>query len=239
MEFLRLFTAVRPPEGTLDLIEKRQRALRQAIGSDAVRWVQRANMHITLHFLGDTPAARLGDLREALSAGVARSVRRQRAKEGADTGWSVPLWIGDIGAFPGAKRPRVIWIGVRDESGALATLQRMLREELSQRGFQSDPRPFRPHLTLGYTRKRTEPEAVRNLTQALVAAAEPAPRLEARPGTDTRSPDAASSGVRFSATQIVLVRSVLSPSGAVYEEIQSVSIAPASSSTSAGDSARE
>lgn len=50
--------------------------------------------------------------------------------------------------FPDSKRPRVLWVGLKDEEGTLQTLQAVLEKALESAGFPADPRPFSAHLTL-------------------------------------------------------------------------------------------
>ena len=124
MEFFRLFTAVHPPSPTLAAIEEIQDKLREQIDTGSVRWIGRGNMHVTLQFLGDTPEERVQDVIDAMTGGVSQTVEQPE----------IDLTVGGVGAFPSAQRPRVVWIGVRDVSGELGSLQRAvgrsLREEV-------------------------------------------------------------------------------------------------------------
>ena len=48
------------------------------------------------------------------------------------------------------RRPRVIWVAVRDLSGSsLARLQVAVEQKVSPLGFPTEDRGFSPHLTLG------------------------------------------------------------------------------------------
>jgi 2'-5' RNA ligase len=102
------------------------------------RWVRVDGLHITLRFLGATPDERQPDVGAALEAsavGVAP--------------FSVGLSGG--GSFPNPYRPRVLWIGIDEGATRLAELARRLDEQLVPRGWQSEGRPFAPHLTLART----------------------------------------------------------------------------------------
>jgi len=57
--------------------------------------------------------------------------------------------LAGAGAFPGADRPRVVWLGIVEGTSALASLAGALSDELAGRGWERDERPFRAHLTLG------------------------------------------------------------------------------------------
>jgi RNA 2',3'-cyclic 3'-phosphodiesterase len=198
-------------------------------------------MHITLQFLGDTPEDRVVDVIDAMSAGTeaARSSRpcpesiaSNRATTHTDPRVASPiaLTIGGFGAFPSAQNPRVVWAGVQDETGGIGALWRSVGRQLRNRGFTVDRRPFRPHLTLGYIRRGANSAAIRRISEAIrtAAGAESVNDATSVPGS-----------VGFLATEILLVRSVLSQSGAVYSEVHSISLMSASERTSPGESARE
>ena len=130
---MRLFIAVGFP------VEVRRSiaALGTELGRHGVpaRWVPYTDMHLTLKFLGDVPATRLGEVGAAM-AGVARV-----------TG-PLTLRFERVGAFPSPRRPRVIWIGL--ESGPrLRLLHDALDRRMTEFGVPRERRPFRPHVTLG------------------------------------------------------------------------------------------
>jgi RNA 2',3'-cyclic 3'-phosphodiesterase len=98
----------------------------------------------------------------------------------------VEAHLRGAGLFPERGAPRVLWIGV-DLPDAVGTLQRACEEAAAAAGFPAEERPFRPHLTLGRFRDRV-----------------PRPRL---PPLDLGP-------ARLD--RLVLFRSDLKPSGAVY-----------------------
>jgi 2'-5' RNA ligase len=52
-----------------------------------------------------------------------------------------------VGAFPSARRARVVWAGVEGRHDELASLARSVDRSL-EFGFPREERPFAPHLTL-------------------------------------------------------------------------------------------
>jgi 2'-5' RNA ligase len=105
---------------------------------DGVRWVPRANMHITLKFLG--PAVDSHRL-QRLAGGLRQLATKTAPFEVAAAG---------IGAFPGLEHPRAIWVGLRSvESGALAALAARLETVAAEHGFERDQRRWSGHLTIG------------------------------------------------------------------------------------------
>lgn len=102
-----------------------------------VKWVERANLHLTLKFIGDTPAARLDEV-----IAVAREAAAERAPE--------ELELRGVGCFPPRGAPRTIWLGVRGDSPELARLAQGLDRRLAEAGLaEPDRRPFAAHITLG------------------------------------------------------------------------------------------
>ena len=101
-----------------------------------VRWVETATTHITLHFFAELPVDRMGGVLDAVGAAMAREQ-------------PFTLRLDGLGSFPGGARARVLWIGLGEESAALAGLSAAVRAAVARCGFDVDPRPFRPHATIG------------------------------------------------------------------------------------------
>ncbi len=89
-----------------------------------------ASIHLTLAFIGDVEVARLPAL-----------VAVGRQLEGA----AFTLELDQIGAF---RRAKVAWIAASVLPPALMALQRSLVAALTQSGFDTEARPFAPHVTL-------------------------------------------------------------------------------------------
>ena len=58
------------------------------------------------------------------------------------------ITLADTGVFPKHGTPRVLWIGVQDESGKLAEFHTRLEEACANEGFAREERAFHPHLTI-------------------------------------------------------------------------------------------
>ena len=95
-----------------------------------VRWVGPETFHVTLQFLGET--SRLDEIRNAL-----QQVRRT----------AIPLNFRGTGFFPNSKSPRVFWVGIQSDE-TLQQLSDAILTALNPLGFQREPGPFTPHLTL-------------------------------------------------------------------------------------------
>lgn len=137
MRKIRTFIAVE----LSDAVRRRAGDLIERLQASGVRvnWVAPENMHITLKFLGDQTDDEVATVCRA----VLESVREQPPFEFECHG---------AGAFPNAKRPRTLWIGVRDGAESLRQLQRCVEEELAVAGYAREGRAFHPHLTLGRVR---------------------------------------------------------------------------------------
>jgi 2'-5' RNA ligase len=145
---LRAFVAVEIPQEVRAALEGVQELLRQR--SVRARWVRSAGMHLTLKFLGDTPADRIADIADAL-----------RAAAHGHTAFR--LTAAGIGVFPSIRRPRVVWAGLCGATAQLADLQRSLEDGLAALGFQPETRPFSGHLTIG---RFSEPAPAERLAEA-------------------------------------------------------------------------
>ncbi len=62
------------------------------------------------------------------------------------------LEVRDLGAFPSATRPRVLWAGIGAGATQTAALAVRLDAALGPLGFASESRPFSAHLTLARVR---------------------------------------------------------------------------------------
>jgi 2'-5' RNA ligase len=179
-EPLRLFIALPLPEPALAELAAVQRRLRNS--GHPVRWADPQGIHLTLQFLGPTDPALVQPLLEALSR-IAPA--------------PFPLHLGPLGAFPGLREPRIVWVGLAGDTAALSALQAAVAQATAPFGFVPEARPFHPHLTLGRTRPEARPEQRRRLGATLAAAAPPQP-------------------VRWMNAGPLLYASTLTPQGAVY-----------------------
>jgi 2'-5' RNA ligase len=156
---LRLFIALELPATQSEQLAAVQSQLKAT--QHGVKWVEPRGMHLTMQFLGDTPLARVGDLRAALS----------RAVHGVTP---FKLYVEGLGGFPDLKRPRVIWAGLGGDLDALFRLNRQLLNETGALGFEGDGKLIQPHLTLGRVREGADRNALLHLGQAVSATSLPA-----------------------------------------------------------------
>ena len=79
-----------------------------------VRWEGAEKFHITLKFLGDSEP----EVLQSLASNLRDSLRETR---------SFDLLYDALGCFPGASRPRVVWVGAH-ENPHIASLQQLVEE---------------------------------------------------------------------------------------------------------------
>ena len=112
----------------------------------------------------------------------------------------IALAAAGAGAFPTLRRPRVVWVGISQGMPELSALAGAVDRALEPLGFAREARAFSAHVTLGRVRS---PKALEPLSRAIQAA-------------ERRDLGA------WTGHEIVLYRSRLRPTGAVYEVLERV-----------------
>lgn len=153
---MRLFVALSLPAPVRAALIAAQERLR--LGGHPVRWTDQAGLHLTLQFLGEADPSIARALVACLTELPAAGLR---------------LELGEPGAFPTVRRPRVLWVGVGGDTAALMHLQALVVAATERLGFTSEPRAFTPHITIGRVRPDATPSALRSLGDAIACAAPP------------------------------------------------------------------
>jgi 2'-5' RNA ligase len=133
---VRLFFAIALPDGVRTALARLQ------TDDPNYRWVDAAQLHITLAFLGEQPESRLTDLQRIGEAAASASSKST-------------LKLSEPGSFGPRSAPRVLWIGVASDVPALMALQSKLSDGLRNGGFAVEERPFQAHITLARRRERS------------------------------------------------------------------------------------
>jgi 2'-5' RNA ligase len=181
---MRLFIALDLPAAIkAELVAVQQRL--QEAGARPLRWAKVEGLHLTLQFLGEQPSTLIDSLLAALAA----------LPPGDFT-----LRLEGVGAFPSRKSPRVLWIGLGGDLGALHALQQHVVASTTPLGIAAEARPYHPHLTLGRVPEDAERQQIVDIRVALGRVAPPAP-LAWRAGLP------------------ILYESVLTPEGARYRAL--------------------
>jgi 2'-5' RNA ligase len=189
---IRTFIAIELDESIKDELTRLQERLKCEALQGSLRWVRPVGIHLTLKFLGDVPADQIGEITRAL----------EKSCQGFAP---FSLSCGGLGCFPNLKRPRVVWVGVQEETGTLAQLQKAIEENVAPLGYPPEKRKFSPHLTLGRVQRRVSSGDLRRLGE-LVGASE----IGTLGQMEVRS--------------VNLMRSDLRPSGAMYTRLAEVEL---------------
>jgi len=100
-----------------------------------INWVPLNNMHITLHFFGETDENDIPAISSQL-------------KKAAGTICPFEIKIEEINIFGSSYKPRVIWMGI-ESNADLNLLAKNVSEQLAMIGYTPDRQNFVPHLTIG------------------------------------------------------------------------------------------
>ncbi|MCS7261151.1 MAG: RNA 2',3'-cyclic phosphodiesterase, partial [Anaerolineae bacterium] len=161
-----------------------QRDLAARMPPQSIRWVAPESLHVTLQFLGEVPAEKIAPIIEALRCVCT----------------DIPAFSFDLvslGVFPNPRRPRIVWVGVHEPQGVLATLHQKIGQALSPLGFPPEERAFTPHLTVGRAARHASPADLQKVGEQIA-------KLDV--GLIETVP----------VEHIVLMKSDLRPDGAVY-----------------------
>lgn len=193
MTTLRTFIAIELDAELRMNLGRLQDQLRRRVAPRSIRWVRPEGIHLTLKFLGDTPSARVSEVEAALVRAAA----------------GIPCFtvtMGGLGCFPNARRPRVVWVGLQEATGALARLRDAVEAEVSPLGFPTERRQFQPHLTLGRVQRRASTSEVREIGNAVMA-------------SPTGTVD------EMTVSSVSYIKSDLRPTGAVYTILSEAKLA--------------
>ncbi|MEJ2209777.1 MAG: RNA 2',3'-cyclic phosphodiesterase [Anaerolineae bacterium] len=154
----RTFIAIELDQELQETLARLQSLLRKKIESQCIRWVRPEGIHLTLKFLGDTSPEQVAQVKEALARAAA-------------TAAPFDFTVGGVGCFPNTRRPRVVWVGVHEPTGALKRLRDAVEEQVAPLGFPTEKRRFSPHLTLGRVHRRALRSEVQEVGEVVAASA--------------------------------------------------------------------
>jgi 2'-5' RNA ligase len=134
---MRAFIALTLPDEVRRSLAALQREL-AAAGAD-VKWVEPANLHVTLKFLGEVTDEQRRAVEQLLGDVV--------CGEAAFT-----LGLDRVGAFPSFSSPRVVWVGLGEGKERAVRIAERIEESYGSLGLPKEERPFAAHVTLGRVR---------------------------------------------------------------------------------------
>ena len=139
----------------------------------------------------------LGNVADERAGEVARAVTAAVAGHAP-----IALAARGLGAFPSLRRPRVVWAGLVAGVTPLRGVASALDGALVPLGFPPEARPFAAHVTLGRVRS---PKGIDRLASAITAGA-------------------ALDFGGWTASDVVLYRSHLRPTGSIYEPVARIAL---------------
>lgn len=177
----RVFIAIDVPDKLKAKVDSYIKFLISRSSDLRISWEKAEKLHLTLKFLGNTDEKLL-------------SVLEQKIGEVAESIESFNLKVSGNGIFPNVRNPRVLWLGIEEESGKLFELQNLVEKSCLELGFEADKREFKPHLTIA---------RIRDSQKALELA-----KLHLRSSFEEES---------FVVSEVTIYESLLLPNGSVYK----------------------
>jgi 2'-5' RNA ligase len=144
---LRLFIGIKIAacKGIIDVSNRLRRELRDS----KLAWVNPANFHITIKFLGDLEAYYINPI----------SLILEKLSNEYN---SFELEYDKTGFFGSVAEPRVIWYGFRNNS-TLLSLQHNIERSLNELGLEAENKKFNPHITLCRVKFLSEKQSFREI----------------------------------------------------------------------------
>ncbi|MHC4308140.1 MAG: RNA 2',3'-cyclic phosphodiesterase [Planctomycetota bacterium] len=144
---IRVFIAI---EINCEIKNKLSEYLRnlKRVGAD-VKWVSPENIHLTLKFIGYVEEDALINLNRIINNAVA-SIE------------PFSISIGNIGAFPSLKRPRVIFVCVQEKGDNLLRIYEKLDKGVERLGIKKESRKYVGHITLGRVKSQKNISKLKN-----------------------------------------------------------------------------
>ncbi|MCF2939410.1 RNA 2',3'-cyclic phosphodiesterase [Paenibacillus alkaliterrae] len=128
---LRLFVAVPLTRPIANELQEWTHAHREKLPFR--KWTHPDDYHITLQFLGETPAGKMDALQAALMGIKERDLA---------------LALNGAGTFGPPTAPRILWAAVSGHLEGLSSLQSAVTKATISCGFKAEDRPYTPHITV-------------------------------------------------------------------------------------------
>jgi 2'-5' RNA ligase len=152
-----------------------------------MKLVERENIHFTWRFFGETSSSKIGPMKDVLCRLSASPFE---------------IRVGGVGAFPGIRRPRVIWIGVTENNDKMCSLKSETDNLLAELGYSRETRKFHPHATIARIRSVFDRNAMQENLESLA-------KMDV--GT-------------MIVSNLRLTKSTLTPSGPIYQTIWEIEL---------------
>jgi len=117
-------------------------------GAD-VKWVSPENIHLTLKFIGHIEKDAVLNLNKIVNDAVV----------GIEP---FSISIGNIGAFPSLKKPRVVFVCVQERGNRLLDIYEKLDKGVEQLGIKKESKKYVGHITLGRVKSQKDISKLKN-----------------------------------------------------------------------------
>lgn len=151
-----------------------------------ITWVKPDSMHLTLKFLGNIAPAQIDPIHKILQNVLAGEK-------------PFTVHARGFGVFPHPGAPRVLWVGLREDTPRIAHIHEVLEKRLEELEIPAEDKEYRLHITLG----RAKGNIGGNVARLVQEYAD----------------------ISFGSCQmanVVLFQSVLQPSGSIYTPLKEV-----------------
>ncbi|MEW5766128.1 MAG: RNA 2',3'-cyclic phosphodiesterase [bacterium] len=185
---IRCFIAIPiTPEIKEELISVQER-LKKAVAK--VKWVEPDSIHLTLKFMGNIPRNNL----KSVTKIIQETAQRKEWFE---------ISLDALGAFPSLKKPRIVWVGIKDPRERLKQLAQELDRRLFSIGVPKEDKEFVSHITLGRVKEIDNRDKLAEIMSSLKVVS-----------------------IKMPVTKINLMKSQLTPAGPIYSVISTAHIPP-------------
>jgi 2'-5' RNA ligase len=152
-------------------------------GAD-VKWVAPENIHLSLKFIGYIEKETLINLNKIINDAVSCI-------------GPFSISIGNIGAFPSLKKPRVIFVCVQERGNNLLKIYEKLDKGVEQLGIKRESKKYVGHITLGRVKSQKNISELKNTLNS---------GTECYFGCEK-------------VTSLSLIQSILTPTGPIYTRL--------------------
>jgi len=140
----RLFIAINLPEQIKEELSNLLLNLYEINQNKSIKWVSKENLHLTLHFLGDTAEENIPILNQSLKP-IIKKFTTLNFK-----------FSNTINAFPSLNYPKIIFVEIEEKNNHIYQLHEKTSEALKKLNYPIDKKAFRLHLTLGRVKLETK-----------------------------------------------------------------------------------
>ncbi|MBA3661397.1 MAG: RNA 2',3'-cyclic phosphodiesterase [Gammaproteobacteria bacterium] len=133
---IRIFFAVELAQAMKEKIGEYVSQLKKNAKSHSIKWTKKANLHITLQFLGEIKGEHVPTIVDNVKNQLKESVVKTHIN------------LGEVTLFPNPFRPRVIVFDITPQD-ELAKISERVGNGIRLSQYDTDTRPFHGHLTLG------------------------------------------------------------------------------------------